>query len=110
MPDYPPVRLRVSPQALSTLRAAYDGALEDLRVELRRLQDVGHLQGPWLGDPVSRQTSEFYNSRVMDAQDGPFHALLAYEAELVRVREQLAAMEADYRRTEGDNVALWGRL
>jgi hypothetical protein len=110
MPDYPPATLQVGPQALPTLRAAYDGALADLRVELRRLQDVGHLTGPWLGDPVSRETFEFYNARVMDAPDGPYSALLAYEAELMRVRDQLTVMEADYRRTEGDNVALWGRL
>ena len=109
MPDYPPTTLRVSPRALPAMRAAYNDALDDLRVQLRKLDDVGHLAGPWLGDPVSQQTFEFYNRRVMEAPDGPYHALLAYEAELVRVRDQLAAMEADYRRTEGENVELWGR-
>lgn len=109
MPDYPPTILRVTAQALPSMRAAYESALDDLARELRRLGDVGRLHGPWLGDPVSRKTFEFYNSRVMDAPDGPYHALRAYEAELVRVRDQLAAMEADYRRTEGENVELWGR-
>lgn len=110
MPDYPPVSLRVGGQSLPAMRAAYEAALDDLGVQLRRLGDVGRLAGPWLGDPVSRETFEFYNARVMDAPDGPYSALLAYEAELMRVRDQLVAMEADYRRTEGDNVALWGRL
>ena len=53
--DYPPVTLRLSPQALPAMRAAY-------------------------------------------------------ERELIRVRDRIADMEADYRRTEGDNVELWGRL
>ncbi|MBW0118453.1 hypothetical protein [Pseudonocardia abyssalis] len=109
MPDYPPTTLRIEPRALMRMRSAYEAALDDLRAELRRLDDVGRLRGPWLGDPVSQKTFEFYNRRVMDAPDGPYQALLAYEAELVRVRDQLAAMEADYRRTEGDNVELWGR-
>lgn len=109
MTDYPPATMRVSPQALPAMRAAYDKALDDLGAQLRALRDVGHLAGPWLGDPVSQETFEFYNRRVMEAPDGPYHALLAYEAELVRVRDQLTAMEADYRRTEGENVELWGR-
>lgn len=110
MSDYPPVTLRVSAQALPAMRAAYDSALLDLRMELGRLDDVGHLPGPWLGDPVSQRTVDFYNSRVMQAPDGPYFALRAYEAELVRVRDQLAAMEAEYRRTEGENAELLGRL
>lgn len=110
MTDYPPATLRLSPQALPAMRAAYDRALEELGPELRRLGEVGHMQGPWLGDPVSAQTYEFYNARVMGAPDGPYAALLAYEQELVRVRDRIADMEADYRRTEGDNVELWGRL
>ncbi|MBW0090170.1 hypothetical protein I4I73_15230 [Pseudonocardia sp. KRD-184] len=110
MTDYPPATLRVGPGALSRMRAAYEDSLVELRVQLRRLGEVGYLAGPWLGDPVSRQTFEFYNRRVMDAPDGPYQALLAYEAELVRVRDQLAAMEADYRRTEDENTALVGRL
>lgn len=109
MTDYPPATMRVSPRALPAMRAAFDSALNDLGAELRALRDVGHLAGPWLGDPVSHKTFEFYNSRIMEAPDGPYQALLAYEAELVRVRDQLGAMEAGYRRTEGENVELWGR-
>lgn len=110
MPDYPPATLRVGSRALPAMLAAYEAALDDLGPELRRLADVGRFAGPWLGDPVSQKTFEFYNRRVMDAPDGPYQALLAYETELLRVRDQLAAMEADYRRTEGENAELLGRL
>ena len=34
----------------------------------------------------------------------------AYEVELTKVRDNLQVLEDHYRRTEGDNVALWGRL
>jgi hypothetical protein len=108
--DYPPSTLRLSPQALPAMRAAYERALDELGPELWKLADVGHLKGPWLGDPVSAKTFEFYNRRVMDAPDGPYAALLAYQQELIRVRDRIADMEADYRRTEGDNVEMWGRL
>lgn len=110
MTDYPPAMLRLSPQALPAVRAAYDRALEELGREMQKLRDVGHLAGPWLGDPVSARTVEFYNARVMDAPDGPFGAMVTYQRELVRVRDRIAEMEAAYRRAEGDNVALWGRL
>lgn len=109
MPDYPPVTLQLSPQALPAMRAAHDRALADLGRELQKLAEVGHLKGPWLGDPVSAQTVEFYNARVMEAPDGPYAALLAYQQELVRVRDRIADMESDYQRTEGENVELWGR-
>ncbi|MHA6783809.1 hypothetical protein ACVGOW_22890 [Pseudonocardia saturnea] len=110
MTDYPPATLRLSPQALPAMRVAYERALDDLGRELQNLANVGYLKGPWLGDPVSMETVAFYNARVMDAPDGPYAALLAYQQELMRVRDRIADMEADYRRTEGDNVELWGRL
>jgi hypothetical protein len=46
----------------------------------------------------------------MDSTDGPYAALVAYEAELLRVRDTLQQMEDEYRRAEGDNAELWGRL
>ncbi len=46
----------------------------------------------------------------MSATDGPYAALVAYEAELLRVRDTLQLMEDEYRRTEGDNAELWGRM
>ena len=52
---------------------------------------------------------DFYNDHVMRADTGPYAALVAYESELLRVRETLKQMEDEYRRTEGDNAELWGR-
>ena len=62
-----------------------------------------------MGDPISEVVHVFYNTTVMEAKDGPLAALFAYQAELIRVRDSLKAMEDHYRRTEGDNIALWGR-
>ena len=45
----------------------------------------------------------------MDAPDPPTRSLAAYRDELTRVHDTLQQMEDDYRRTEGDNVARWGR-
>ena len=41
---------------------------------------------------------------------GPYAALVAYEAELIKIRDNLQLLEDHYRRTEGDNAALWGRV
>lgn len=92
------------------MRIAYEEALDALRRQLRRLQNEGYLGAPWLGDEMSLEVRDFYNRHVMDAVDGPYAALVAYEAELLRVRDTLQQMEDEYRRTEGDNAELWGRL
>lgn len=62
---------------------------------------------PWMNDPVSIRMRDVYNASVMDAPDGGYAALRAYEAELRRVHEQLGRMEEEYRRTEDDNAALF---
>ena len=81
-----------------------------LRAQLNRLRNEGYLGEPWLGDEISLEVRDFYNRHVMDSTDGPYAALVAYEAELLRVRDRLQQMEDEYRRTEGDNAELWGRL
>jgi hypothetical protein len=105
-----PVALRVEPQAIPAIRWAFDDALADLSEQLRRVRNEGYLGEPWLGDEMSLEVRDFYNRHVMDSTDGPYAALVAYEAELLRVRDTLQQMEDEYRRTEGDNVELWGRL
>lgn len=77
---------------------------------LGRLRNEGFLGAPWLGDEISLEVRDFYNRHVMSSTDGPYAALVAYEAELLRVRDTLQQMEDEYRRTEGDNAELWGRL
>jgi hypothetical protein len=108
--QHPPVTLRLEPHAIPAVRAAIDDALYELGPQLVRLQRDGYIPEPWLGDPVSAQVANHYNERVMNAPDGPYAALVAYEAELIKVRDTLQQLEDHYRRTEGDNAALWGRV
>jgi hypothetical protein len=107
--QFPPATLRIEPSTIPAVRTAFEDALSDLRAHLQRLRWDGYIPEPWLGDPVSAEVAQTYNRTVMEAADGPYAAMVALEAELLRIRDTLQAMEDDYRRTEGDNAALWGR-
>ena len=104
------VTLHVEPSAIPLLYKAYDQAVATLSNHTTRLEHEGFLKEPWLGDEMSLEVRNFYNERIMAALDGPFASLLAYKAELTKIRDTLKRMEEEYRRTEGDNVELWGRL
>jgi hypothetical protein len=99
----------LEPHTIPAVRAALDEALTELRPHLRRMRSEAYIPEAWLGDPISSQVVNYYNSRVMDAPDGPYAALVAYEAELIKIRNTLLTLEEHYRRTEGENAALWGR-
>jgi hypothetical protein len=107
---YPATVLRVAPHALPDLRAALDTVLAELRPVLQRMRYEGWIREPWRGDSESHRMWQSYNRKVMTAEDGPFKAMLAYEGQLVAVRDRLVEIEEAYRRTEGDNSDLWGRL
>ncbi|MHA6627861.1 hypothetical protein ACU61A_20685 [Pseudonocardia sichuanensis] len=107
--QFPPASLRIEPAAIPAVRAAIDDVLGELSPHLIRLRQQGYIPEPWLGDPISAEVAGTYNRKVMDAPDGPYAAMVALEAELLRIRDSLQAMEDDYRRTEGENAALWGR-
>jgi hypothetical protein len=94
---------------IPAMRAAFEDALLELRPQLMRLRRDGIIPEPWLGDPVSAKVIGYYHHQVMDAPDGPYAALVAYEAELLKVRDNLQVLEDHYRRTEGENAAMWGR-
>jgi hypothetical protein len=108
--SYLPVTLRLEPHMLPAVRSAFDDALAELIPQLVRLGIDGFVAEPWLGDPVSAMVASYYQVIVMESPDGPYAALRAYEVELTKVRDNLQVLEDHYRRTEGDNVALWGRL
>ena len=108
--EFPPAVLRVPPHAIPALRDALDRTLAELGPHLWKMRESGYIHEAWLGDPVSEHVRVTYNAMVMDAPDGPFHSLLAYEQRLTSARDQLAAAEEHYRRTEGENSDLWGRL
>ena len=97
---YRAATLRVDPDTLPAIRIAIDATLAELSPHLVRMQEEAHIPEPWLGDSASFETWEFYERHVMGAADGPFHAILAYERQLVAIRDRLAEIEADYARTE----------
>jgi uncharacterized protein YukE len=105
----PPVTLRVAPQAIPQLRKAFEESAAEVSAFIGRASRDGYIPEPWLGDAVSQVVQEYYNQQVMGSPEGPLAAMTAYEAELRRAAEQLKHMEEHYRRTEGDNAALWGK-
>jgi hypothetical protein len=108
--SHPAVTLRLEPHALPAVRQAFDQAVSELAPAIHRLRTEAFIPEPWLGDKMSAAVQEHYNLRVMEASDGPYAALRAYEAELIKIRDNLQLLEDNYRRTEGDNAALWGRV
>lgn len=102
--------LRIEPSSIPAIRSAFDEAVAEAGRLLVRLRREGYLREPWLGDEISREVRDFYNHHVMDSPHGPYAALVAYHAELVNIRDSLWRTEQEYRRVEGENAALWGRL
>jgi hypothetical protein len=110
MPEPPLAVLRVAPHQIPALRAAFGRAAGSLTDELFKLRRDGQIPEPWLGDPVSATVKVMYDAHAMSTAPGSTLAhLTAYRDELLRVHDTLAEMEAGYRRTEGENAALWGR-
>ena len=105
---YPPATLRVDPDSLPALRSAIEATLAELRPHLMEMRSGDHMPEPWLGDSASFETWAFYTDHVMGAPDGPFQALLAYEAQLVAVRDRLVEIQAAYDGTESDTAAVFG--
>jgi hypothetical protein len=107
VPDSRPAVLRVEPETLPQLRDLFAGCLDLLREKLRSLERNGRMVDAWMHDPVSTRMRDLYNTHVMDAADGGYAALRAYEAELLRVHDTLAEMERNYRATDEDTAALF---
>jgi hypothetical protein len=87
---------RVDPQRLTTVREAYDKAIDELGKQLDQLGRAGHVETPWLGDDVSDKVKAHYNSTVMGPDRGAYQAMLRYGIELQAVRDQVAEMERAY--------------
>ena len=100
--------LRLQPHAIPAFRTALVEALDQLDTALGELRRSGALSQPWMGDEVSGETAAYYTHRAIDSTDSSFQALSQYRAELNRVHDTLGLIEDNYRRTEGDNAALWG--
>jgi glutathione S-transferase len=98
-------KLKVDPSAIPQARAAFEHALDELDKELASARFVLDAR-PWAGDPVSTETANRFNS---ETKDKALQALLGYERQLRGVVDQLTQIENQYRMTEGDNAALWGK-
>lgn len=112
LPDYSGSqrKLSVEPSAIPAARKVFSDALDRLDIKLRRAMTELEAR-PWAGDPVSSETAERFNRDTFEAGDSAgLTALKAYRDQLQGVVDQLTAIEAEYRRVEGDNTASWGRV
>jgi glutamate synthase domain-containing protein 1 len=105
---YPAAVLVVGPEALPRLRRALDDTLVELSPLLERMQREAHIPEPWLGDSASYATWAVYTERVMGAPDGPFRAMVAYERQLVAIRDRLGEIERAYAENEATTGDLFG--
>ncbi|WP_367134297.1 transcriptional regulator [Saccharothrix sp. HUAS TT1] len=112
LPDYAGAqrKLSIEPSAIPAARKVFSDALDQLQAKLERA--MAELEAkPWAGDPVSNETAERFNQDTFEAGDSAgLTAIKAYRDQLKGVVDQLTAIEADYRRVEGDNTASWGRI
>jgi hypothetical protein len=107
VPESRPAVLRVEPDTIPQLRELFSECLRLLGEKLEDLRSNGRMVDAWMHDPVSTRMRDLYNTHVMDAADGGYAALRAYEAELLRVHDTLAEMERNYRATDEDTAALF---
>ena len=101
--------LRLQPHMIPAFRASLASALDQLDEALVHLRQKAHLPAPWMGDEVSSEVAAHYRARAVDGPESSYGSLVAYRDELNRIHDTLQQMEDDYRRTEGDNAARWGR-
>lgn len=92
--------LRIQPQMITALRAAFSVARDQLNDALLDLGRRGYMSAPWLGDEASSEVAAHYRLRAMDAPDSSYRSLVAYRSELDRIYDTLQQMETDYHRTE----------
>jgi hypothetical protein len=104
-PEFGQRKLRVEPHAIPQARKAFEHALDEfdnkINFAVEELPTV-----PWAEDPISGETSKAFNAQTTDKALG---ALKFYRQQLVGVIEQLKMIEEQYRQTEGDNEAMWGK-
>lgn len=108
MPDRPQAILRVEPQQIPALRAAFAEAAQTMTDELAQLGRDGDFPEPWFRDPVSVNIKAVYDAMVMHGPNSAYQHLTAYRDELVRIVDNLTLMQARYDRTESDIAASWG--
>lgn len=110
MPDRPTAGMRLEPDMLPGLIAAYDQAALDMMNLLMSVRDRLRLPEPWTPDVVSTAMFDHYNHEVVDSDHSTYAALRRYEQELRNIGRNLRQMQADYQRTEDDIAAHSRRL
>lgn len=100
--------LRVDPASIVGAKKAFQEALDGIHTQLERIRIAG--AEPWAGDPVSAETAAAFNSRTSgDEPAAAERVLVAYANQLANAIDSLQHAENAYRRTEGENSALWGQ-
>ncbi|MCP2260452.1 hypothetical protein LX15_004170 [Streptoalloteichus tenebrarius] len=100
--------LRVEPSSIPELRRAFEAALNRLDPQVDMAITDLRIR-PWAGDPVSAEAATEFNRASVDSGEGALNALQSYQRQLKAAADALRDAEAQYRATEGDNAALWGK-
>jgi hypothetical protein len=104
-PEFGQRKLKVDPSAIPQARKAFQHALDEFETKIARAVDNLPTK-PWAGDPISSETSKAFNDQTSEKA---LAALNFYKQQLVGVIDQLTRIEEQYRLTEGDNAAMWGK-
>jgi hypothetical protein len=104
-PEFGQRKLKVEPSAIPQARKAFEQALAEFDEKIVRAVDDLPTK-PWAGDPISSETSKAFNDQTSEKA---LAALTFYKKQLVGVIDQLKMIEEQYRQTEGDNEAMWGK-
>ncbi|NKE55860.1 transcriptional regulator [Lentzea sp. PSKA42] len=104
-PEFGQRKLKVEPHAIPQTRAAFEHALDEFDAKITPVADDLPTR-PWAGDPISSETSKAFNEQTSGKA---LAALKTYRQQLVGVIDQLKMIEEQYRQTEGDNEAMWGK-
>lgn len=103
-------KLHVDPTAIPEAKKVFTEALDRLDAQLFDAREALRAK-QWAGDPVSRETAEKFNQDTFENGDSAaLTAIMEYRKQIHGVVQQLQAIEDNYRRVEGDNVASWGRV
>ncbi|WP_086665565.1 hypothetical protein [Lentzea kentuckyensis] len=104
-PEFGQRKLKVDPSAIPAARKAFEHALDEFDNKIARVsRDLP--TKPWAQDPISSETSKAFNDQTSEKA---LTALTVYREQLVGVISQLTRIEEQYRLTEGDNEAMWGK-
>lgn len=104
-PEFGQRKLKLEPSAIPAARKAFEHALDDFDAKIKHSAEQLPTK-PWAQDPISSETSKAFNEQTSEKA---LTALKIYRQQLAGVIDQLKMIEEQYRQTEGDNEAMWGK-